>query len=434
MLGSIETDVGRKVLSRLVLPSALYILMGSIDRANVGFAALQMNKDLGLSGADYGFGAGVLFIGYLLAKYPSVLLYEALGMRFWLAVISLAWGLGASGLSFVQDGNQLYVLRVFIGFAEGGLSSGLMIYLSHWASERYRASVLAIPIMAISIAQVIGAPVSGWLMSVSNPLGLPGWRWMFLIEGVPAILLAGFALWHFPNRPADAKWLTAEQKQWIAANVFGASTHKKGQPGRWSSLSSPALWICALIWFCLLAGNYGVMFWLPQIVKGMSGLPTWEVGLIVALPWTGSAIGLLVNARHSDFTQERYLHIAVPLLVAAGGLVCAFLIGPSVGGLVVLVIAHTCLGSTVAPFWAIPTKLLAPGSLAMGIVAINIVGSFAGFFIPGWMGQLKDSTGSFLPPIIMISGILAAGAILCLLARMLEGHTSRTAAAVAART
>lgn len=436
MQGSLEPVIGRKVLLHLVLPCAFYILMGSIDRSNVGFAGLQMNRALGLSGGEYGFGAGVLFVGYALAKYPSVLLYEKLGMRGWLAIITLAWGAAASSMSQVQDANQLYALRIFIGFAEGGLSSGLMIYLSWWASERYRASVLAIPIMAVPIAQVIGAPISGWLMQSANPLGWEGWRWMFFIEGLPALALAVFAFFWFPNSPAEAKWLTADEKRWMAENVFGASKRKAGEKGgvraRWSALANPTTWLCALIWFCLLAGSYGVMFWLPTIVKGLAGLTPVETGLVVALPWLGNAIGLFLNARHSDATQERYLHIAIPLAIAATGLISAFLIGPGVLGLVVLVVAHMCLGSTMSPFWAIPTKLLSPASLAMGIVSINIVGSFAGLMVPTWMGQLKDETGTYLAPTLLVVFILAVGAALCLLARLVERRKAVRVAAVVA--
>jgi MFS family permease len=428
MSGSIETAIGRKVLQRLVAPAALFILMGSIDRSNIGVGAIQMNPALGLKEGAYGFGAGVLFIGYLLAKYPSVLLYERVGMRVWLAVISIAWGLLASSVSQVQDGNQLYALRILIGFAEGGLSSGLMIYLSHWASERYRASVLAIPIMAVPIAQVLGSPISGWLMQADNPLGWPGWRWMFFIEGLPAIALGIFAFFWFPNAPSEAGWLTEEEKRWMAENIHGASARKGKQGGslqaRWSALANPTFWVCSLIWFCLLSGSYGVMFWLPTIVKGLAGLTPMETGVVVALPWLGNALGLFLNARHSDATQERYLHVAIPLGIAAAGLLSAYLIGPGVIGLLVLIVAHMCLGSTMSPFWAIPTKLLPPAAVAMGIVSINIVGSFAGLLVPTWMGQLKESTGSFLPPTIMLAGILLAGAALCLLAKGLERRRS----------
>lgn len=418
----IERRIGRKVMLRLVLPTALFVLMGSIDRANVGFAALQMNEALGLDGSQYGFAAGILFAGYLAAKYPSVLLYEAIGMRRWLAAITLFWGIAASAMSLVQTHGQLYGLRVVIGFAEGGLSSGVMIYLSQWASERYRASVLALPIMAISVAQIGGAPVSGWLLQAENPLGWEGWRWMFLVEGMPAILLGIFAWFHYPDTPREARWLDGEERAWIAANIAGASKPKRGEraPGRWGALKSPDGWVSSLIWFCILSGNYGIMFWLPQIVRGLAGLTPAETGVIVALPWAGSAVGLYLNARHSDRTQERFLHVAIPALAGGAGLLAAYALGPGVAGLLALILGGACVGCTVAAFWAIPTRLLPPQALAMGIVAINIVGSLAGLLVPPAMGLLKDASGSFLPPTLLLVAIQVMLALLCLLARRID--------------
>ncbi|WOF45443.1 MFS transporter [Sphingopyxis indica] len=415
----IESAIGRKVLWRLVLPSALFVLIGAIDRTNVGFAALQMNEAIGLSGVQYGFGAGVLFIGYLAAKYPSVLLYEAVGMRRWLGIITSVWGIAACLMSLIGSEWELYALRVLIGFAEGGLSSGLMIYLSGWATERYRASILAIPIMSISIAQVVGAPVSGWLLTVDNPLGIEGWRFMFIAEGLPAVLLGLFAWSYYPDSPRDARWLSADQRTWLAAHVQGATkpVTTADRSERWAAIKSPIGWTCALIWFCILAGNYGVMFWLPQIVEGMAGLTPRETGWIVALPWAGSAIGLYFNARHSDRTQERFFHIGVPALIGGSGLISAYLLGPGLPGLVALILGGACTGCTVAAFWAIPTRLLKPGSLAMGIVMINIVGSMAGATIPPLMGLLAERSGSYLPPTLLLFGLAVLCACLCLFAR-----------------
>lgn len=423
-----ETAIGRKVMWRLVLPSALFILMGSIDRANLGFAALQMNQSLGLDGSTFGFAAGVLFVGYMLAKYPSVLLYEAIGMRRWLAIITLAWGCAATSMSLIQNEYQLFGLRVVIGFAEGGLSSGLMIYLSNWASERNRASVLALPIMAISVAQIIGAPLSGWLLEGGNPTAFEGWRWMFFIEGIPALLLGAFAWFYYPDTPKHARWLTDEEREWMAQNIRGATrpTDAASRAGRWDALRTSAGWLGALIWFCILAGNYGVMFWLPQIVQNLSGFSALETGVIVAMPWMASAIGLYFNARHSDRTRERYLHVALPAIVGAAGLVAAILSGPNLLGLVCLIIGGGCVGCTVAAFWAIPTKLLPPAALAMGIVMINIVGSFAGMLVPPAMGYLRDVTGSFLPPILLIAGLQLALAGLALIARSYDPTTAET--------
>lgn len=416
---AIERSVGRKVLLRLVLPCALYILIGAIDRANVSFAALQMNADLGMNSTQYGFAAGVLFVGYVLAKYPSVLLYEAVGMRRWLATISLLWGLAACAMGLVSSQWHVYALRVFIGFMEGGLSSGLMIYLSQFAPERWRATILAIPIMSINVAQVIGAPLSGLLLDMDNPLGIAGWRFMFLVEGLPALLLAVFALIHFPDSPGEARWLNDGERDWMRAHVRGAVRPARGEvsEGRWSALKSPVGWICAAIWFCILASNYGVMFWLPTIVKGLSGLSATQTGLVVALPNAAAAVGLVLNARHSDRTQERVLHVAIPALAGGGGLLAAYLLGPGLPGLAMLVLGGACTGCTVAAFWAIPTKLLDPRGLAMGIVLINMLGSFAGATVPPVMGWLRETSGSFLPPTLLLFAIAVTCATLCLVAR-----------------
>jgi MFS family permease len=425
MTATLEDKVGRKVLWRLVLPCALFILLGAVDRTNVGFAALQMNAALGFSGAQFGFGAGILFMGYVAANYPSVLLYERIGMRHWLALITFVWAVAAMAMAFIADALQFYALRVVIGLAEGGLASGIMLYLSHWASERYRASVLAIPIGAIFIAQIVSAPVSGWLLQVRNPLGLEGWRWMFLVEGFPALILAVFAWLHFPSAPDDARWLSTDERTWLAANVNGAARPVQGQRDRWRALANPITWVSSGIWFGLLAGNYGVMFWLPQVVRGMAGLTPVEVGFVVSLPWLGAAAALVLNARHSDRRQERFLHIAVPSAVAAVALLGAYGAGGGLLGLLALVVGGACLGSTVAPFWAIPTKLLPPRSVATGIVAINIIGSMAGVTVPGIMGLLTDRSGSYLPATALLSGLIVAASFLCLLGRSLQHRIDR---------
>lgn len=422
---ALERSIGRKVILRLVIPAALYILVGAIDRTNVGFAALEMNKSLGLSSTQYGFGAGVLFVGYMVAKYPSVLFYESVGLRRWLATITAVWGVCSCLMAAISDAWQLYGLRVAIGFAEGGLSSGLMLYLSTWAPERYRASILAIPITSISIAQVIGAPLSGMLIDLDQPFGMDSWRFMFLIEALPALLLAIFAWVYFPDRPATAAWLDASEKHWISSNIKGAQkssdTAAKGE--RWAILRSPIGWLCAAIWFCILASNYGIMFWLPQIVKSLSGLSATQTGLIVALPWAASGIGLILNARHSDKTGERYLHVAVPALIGGAGLLAANLFGAGLPGLAALIIGGACTGCTVAAFWAIPTRLLSPASLAMGIVVINMTGSLAGATVPTLMGWLKETTGSFLAPTLLLFGIAVLCAGLTLVARNIALRT-----------
>lgn len=424
---ALERTIGGKVTRRLVIPAALYILVGAIDRTNVGFAAIEMNRALGLSPTQYGFGAGVLFVGYMIAKYPSVLFYEAVGLRRWLATVTAAWGLCSCLMAGISNEWQLYALRVAIGFSEGGLSSGLMLYLSQWAPERYRASILAIPIVSISVAQVIGAPISGMLIDLDQPFGMESWRFMFLVEALPALALAVFAWVWFPDKPADARWLDANERQWIDRNVQGASkAAASGDPGeRWAVLRSPMGWLCAAIWFCILASNYGIMFWLPQVVKSLSGLTSAQTGLIVALPWAASGLGLILNARHSDRTGERYLHVAIPALLGGAGLLVANLFGAGVPGLIALILGGACTGCTVAAFWAIPTRLLKPGSMAMGIVVINMTGSLAGATVPPLMGWLRQTTGSFTPPTLLLIGIAVVCAGLTMTARQMAARGLR---------
>ncbi|MFY7834767.1 MAG: MFS transporter [Novosphingobium sp.] len=424
---ALERTIGGKVIRRLVIPAALYILVGAIDRTNVGFAAIEMNRALGLSATQYGFGAGVLFVGYMIAKYPSVLFYEAVGLRRWLATVTAAWGLCSCLMAGISNEWQLYALRVAIGFSEGGLSSGLMLYLSQWAPERYRASILAIPIVSISVAQVIGAPISGLLIDLDQPFGMESWRFMFLVEALPALALAVFAWVWFPDKPADARWLDANERQWIDRHVRGASKAAASDDHgeRWAVLRSPMGWLCAAIWFCILASNYGIMFWLPQVVKSLSGLTSAQTGLIVALPWAASGLGLILNARHSDRTGERYLHVAIPALLGGAGLLAANLFGAGLPGLIALVIGGACTGCTVAAFWAIPTRLLKPGSMAMGIVVINMTGSLAGATVPPLMGWLRQTTGSFTPPTLLLVGIAVVCAGLTMTARQMAARGLR---------
>lgn len=273
--------------------------------------------------------------------------------------------------------------------------------------------------MSINVAQVIGAPVSGLLLDMENPLGIAGWRFMFLVEALPAVALAFFAWFYFPDRPTDVRWLSDTERQWLISNVHAERRVDKGgdRSGRWDALKSPTGWLCSLIWFCILAGNYGVMFWLPTIVKGMSGLSATQTGLIVALPNAAAAVGLLLNARHSDKTGERFLHIAIPGLVGGFGLLGAYLLGPGLPGLAMLILGGACTGCTVAAFWAVPTRILSPQALAMGVVMINMLGSFAGAVIPPAMGALRQASGSFLPPTLLITGIACMLALLCLITR-----------------
>jgi len=415
----IAASAAAKVRARLVWPCALLLLLSSIDRANVSFGALEMNKALGLSAAEYGLGAGIFFIGYLAAQLPSVLLLERWGIKRWVLASALAWGLAATAMAFVTNRDQFYALRVMLGIAEAGLAPGVMLYLSRWSGDAGRASIVAIPLAAIPVSLVIGGPLSGLLLQMHNPLAIEGWRWMFLAEGLPAIALAILAAWYLPLAPADAAWLNPAERDWVTQAAASPAPANRTD-GRWGVVRNPFAWLCAGLWFCLLAGNYGVIFWLPQVVRGIAGVGPLEVGLIIALPWIANAAGIYLASRHSDRSNERYLHIAIPCFVSAAALVGAFLVGGTALGLVLLVVLGGGLGCALAPYWAIPFRLLSPPERAIGISLINLLGSASGLVVPAAFGALRQSTGSFAVPAFALAAVVALAGLLALIARAFD--------------
>jgi ACS family tartrate transporter-like MFS transporter len=411
-------SMSAKIRYRLIIPTILLMLISSLDRVNVSFAALQMNAELGFSPSQYGFGAGILFLGFLSGQYPSILILQRVGMRMWLPACTILWGACAGAMAFIDNHWQFYVLRVLLGFAEGGLAPGLVLYLSQYATERERATTFAMPMLAIPISIVIGGPISGWLMSMS-PMGMAGWRWMFLGEAIPTILVGIAAWFYFPNGPADTTWLDPKEKAWLAANAANRSETARGND--WSVLKQPIVWASALLWFCLLSGAYGIMFWLPQMVKQMTSLTPVEIGLVNALPWIGNVFGIYFNATHSDRTGERFWHITVPALITAVAILTAAAAGASILGLVALFVAGIGLGAAQGAFWALPTAMFTPATFAVGAVAINIAGSSGGLVMPHLVGFLREASGGFGGPTLLIAGILMLAAVLVLAIRASQG-------------
>ncbi len=393
------------------------MLLSSLDRVNISFAALGMNSDLRLSPREYGFAAGVLFIGFLAGQYPSVLVLQRIGMHRWIAGCAVVWAICAGGIALVRTPLEFYVLRVFLGFAEGGLAPGIVLYLSRFATERQRATTFALPMLAIPLSIVVGSPISGWLLSIHPPLGIAPWRWMLLAEALPALLLGVAAWFYFPDTPQEAHWLTEAERRWLASNA--AEGGPRPVANDWSVLRSPFVWVAAVLWFCLLSGAYGIMFWLPQIIKRLSGLDPIAVGWINALPWLGAMAGIYFNSAHSDKTGERFWHIALPAGVAAMAILAAWSAGPGPIALIALLLAGTGLGAAQGAFWALPTRMLTRSTLAVAAVAINIAGSSGGFVMPHLMGYALERGGGFGAPSALIAAMLAAGAVLVLSMRAL---------------
>lgn len=412
--------MGRRIRWRLAVPTIVFMFLSSLDRVNISFAALQMNADLGFSAAEYGFGAGILFAGFLAGQYPSIFFQQRVGMRAWMGLSAIVWGLCAGAMAFVQTPMQFYVLRVVLGFVEGGLAPGIVFYLSQFATERERATTFALPMIAIPISVVVGGPISGWLLQMTPPLELAAWRWMFIAEAAPTVLLGLAAFFYFPNRPAEAGWLSAAEKTWLANN---AATKAGGAPGNdWSVLRNPRVWLSALLWFCLLSGSYGIIFWLPQLVKQLTGFTPLEVGVITALPWLGNVLGIYFNSAHSDRTGERFFHIAVPATVAAVAIAGAAAAGANALGLLLLVVAGTALGAAQGAFWALPTRMFTAATFAVGAVAINIAGSSGGIVMPQAVGLARGIGDGIAGPTALVAGVLLLGAALVMILRRGEGQ------------
>jgi MFS family permease len=405
-----QNSLAARVHVRLALPCILFMLMSSLDRANISFAASAMNAELGFTPAQYGFGAGILFAGFLAGQYPSLHLLQRIGFRRWICACALLWGVSAAALGFIQSHTQFYLLRILIGVAEGGLAPGIVLYLSQFATERERATTFALPALAIPASVILGSPLSGWLLEAQQGLSIPGWRFMLLVEAIPTILFGLLAPLYFPDTPEQAKFLASGERDWLRANA--AQRADRPRHNDWSVLASPLVVMAGLLWFCLLCGSYGVIFWLPQVIQSLTGFSPGIIGLIGALPWVGVALGMYFNARHSDRTGERYLHVAVPAFVAALALLLAWRSGPGLAALVLLLIAGLGLGSAQGGFWAIPTQLLAPAAFSVAVVAINILGSAGGLVMPQLMGVARERSGGFAAPTLLVIGVLLIAVLL----------------------
>jgi MFS family permease len=418
--------LARKTLWRVAVPTILFVLLSSLDRVNISFAALQMNRELGFTPSQYGFGASILFVGFLLGQYPSVLLLQRFGMHRWMAGCAILWGWTACAMAVMHTAGEFYALRIVLGAAEAGLSPGIVLYLSQFTTDRERASTFALPMLAIPLSIVLGGPLSGWLMGLTPPGAIAAWRMMLVAEALPTIMLGALAWFYFPDTPAQASWLSAEERRWLESNA--AQRGRDRQRNDWSVLKRPLVWVSALLWFCLLSGSYGIMFWLPQMIRRLSGLSALQIGWVTALPWFGAMLGMYFNSRHSDRSGERYWHISVPAAIAGLAILASWAAGAGLVGLAALLIAGVCLGCAQGAFWALPTTLLQGNALAVGAVAINIAGSSGGLVMPHLIGLLVQRTGQFAGPTLLVVGVLGFAAILVLAIRVALGGRRAPAA------
>lgn len=418
----------RKIRLRLLTPLLALLFLSTVDRANISFAALQMNAELGLSAETYGFGVSVFFIGYILIQWPSLWLLQRIGMRRWVFACAGLWGAAAASLAFIKGAEAFFALRVLLGIAEGGFAPGVMFYLAQWIPMRFRAGAISTFMLAVPISAVCGGPLAGWLMSVDNPIDWPGWRWMLLVEGLPTLVLAVAALWLLPDRPRDAGWLEESERRWIEEEIAAEKSARVAQAAPGAKLWNRELILASLCWFGLMAGANGMLYWLPQIIRHLSAASSdLEVGFISALPWIAVAIGMMVNAWHSDRAQERHGHVGLAALVAAFFIALTPLLGTGALALATLLLAGLAMGGAQSTFWTLPPTFLAPASLAAGFALINMCGNLAGLVIPGFIGWVRERTGSFDGPVFALAALsaLAALAVWLLRVRAIKAAYSR---------
>jgi MFS transporter, ACS family, tartrate transporter len=404
-----------KATRRLIPFLCLAYIVNFLDRVNVGFAALHMNEDLGFTPAVYGFGAGIFFLGYILCEVPSNLALHRFGARIWIARIMISWGLVACAMSLVWDETSFYVMRFLLGVAEAGFFPGVILYLTYWFPAETRARIVAVFMASVPLATVFGGPISGALLEMDEIGGLEGWHWLFIIEGVPAIVLGVLALKILTDKPADADWLSPEERRALTKRIEHEDNASKavGYSGIGAAMTRPKVLALGLLWFLIVIGLYGMGFWMPQVIQGF-GLDDLSIGFITAIPYVFAAVGMVLWGRHSDRTGERRWHIALPLLLGAAAFAWSAHAEPLVPTVIALTLAAMGFYAALGPFWSLPTAFLAGTGAAAGLALVNSIGNIAGFVGSYVVGLLKEVTGSFSAGLLFLAAALALGGLMAL--------------------
>ena len=414
-----EAALVSKLTRRLVPFLFLLYIVAYLDRINVGFAALQMQGQLHLSDEVYGLGAGLFFAGYFVFQLPSNLLLERVGARRWLAALMVVWGAVSTSMIFVRTPHSFYALRFLLGVAEAGFFPGVILYLKNWFPADARARTVAWFMTAAPLSGVVGGPISGALLGLHHA-GLAGWQWMFIMEGIPAVLLGGLAACYLTDRPAAATWLSDEQRDWLLATLRQESqqTAAVSRTNVWAAFTHPGIWLLVLVYFGLDTVSYGISLWLPNLIRSLSGVSDFVIGLLSTIPYIAAAISMVLVGMHSDRSGERRWHTALPAFVGASGLLLAAQstsVVPMIAGITVAVLG---VFSMLGPFWTMPTSLLTGSAAAAAIALINSVGNLGGFFGPYIIGLVRTHTGSFKNGLLVVGATLAVGGAIALLVRL----------------
>ena len=415
---SIGTRTIRKMTIRILPFIFLLFVVALLDRVNIGFAALTMNRELAITSQQFGLVFGIFFFGYFFFEIPSNLLLHKIGARVWIARILISWGVVAMLTGFVHTVHQLYIVRFLLGLAEAGYFPGMALYLTYWFPQREQARALALLIAAIPVATILGAPVSGLILDHVHWLGVSSWRWLLILEAMPAIVGGVLTYFLLPSKPQEAGFLTADEKDWIRAEL-GREERQKLEQHRYSALQALAsgrVWHLVLIYFGITTGNYALQSWTPQLVKSLSTLYSNSmIGFLVTIPNLMGLAAMIMVSRSSDRKLERRYHVAIPAIVAAAALVLLGATRSPFYSLTLLCLLAAGVYSCFGPFWVLPCEFLTGFSAAAGIALINSVGNLGGFAGPYMIGTIATRTGSLYAGLAMVGVLLFVSATLVLL-------------------
>jgi sugar phosphate permease len=408
-----QESIYRKVTWRIMPLLLVCYIVAYLDRVNVGFAKLQMMQALGFSDVVYGLGAGIFFIGYFIFEVPSNIILHKVGARLWIGRIMISWGFLSAGMMLVSNETAFYIMRFLLGVAEAGFFPGIILYLTYWYPAQRRGRMTAMFMTGIPLAGVVGGPLSGYIMkSFDGISALAGWQWMFLLEGVPAILLGLIVILKMDDRISAATWLTEEERKLLEKNIAEDAEEKQDHSVLYV-LTSGRVWLMAFIYFSFVMGLYGVSFWLPTIIKAMGVADPLEIGLLSAIPYGAATIAMLLIAKNADRLRERRWHVAIPAVVGAIGLLLsAHWADNTLLAMSELTLATACIITTLPLFWSLPTAFLAGTGAAAGIAMINSLGNLAGFASPYAVGWLKQASGTTSSGMVLLASSLILGAIL----------------------
>ena len=411
MIDTLEARTMRQVALRTVPFLMVCYFVSFLDRVNLGFAALEMVADLQLSPTVFGFGGGIFFLSYFLCEVPSNLLLERFGARRWLARIMISWGILAGGMALVRGPQSLYLMRFLLGAAEAGFFPGVILYLTYWFPAAYRARIIGVFMVAIPVSSFLGSPISAALLETDGWLGLRGWQWMFILEAVPAVVLGVVCLFVLSDRPADARWLGTEERNWLNARLQAESRSARpvGHMGLWQVLWNKHVLVLSVVLAGSTAVSSGLQLWQPQIIKSY-GLTNMQTGLLNAIPFALASIVMIWWGSRSDRTGERIWHASVPLMLTAVSLASALLFTSLFSIIVILCLAVIGIYAGKGPVWAVSTEWLSAGTAAAGLAQINAISNLAGFGTTYVMGFIKDATGSFSLALVPLVALAATGA------------------------